>query len=313
MGIHDEIFSGAKRSSEIKGIITSPHVGCLVTNRDAGTRIIGLSYGFDELNLDLLAGFFSAINVFSGNKIVGVTYKEGNAITFCRGEKLDVVLMSEECQNQEVNKEKMIDIVTQIEKNLLVMKTINNQKGDMRPYSEHVFEIVKRFPFYTIDGDYWGTYYPKVTSTIEEIAEKIPWCTGNTHELFEHVLPYLGGKRNILGLVTLAVTDKYTEADILGVLDVLFLYKFLEYIPIHSPENMFLNKVPQADCRKLERIYGDQFTVILELCDGSRNLIELTTDSKIPMESLTFVTKQMILDGIVKVETKRITQDYEEA
>jgi hypothetical protein len=116
------------------------------------------------------------------------------------------------------------------------------------------------------------------------------------------MLSFLVGKRNITDIIAGAVTDDITEEDILAVIDVLYHYRLLEYIPVHSPEKMFLVEIPEADCSRLEDIYGHQIAAIVGLCDGSRNLLDLSKDSKIEIGTLQFVVKQMIIDNIVKIQ-----------
>jgi hypothetical protein len=51
-----------------------------------------------------------------------------------------------------------------------------------------------------------------------------------------------------------------------------------------------------------ERIYGKNARLIEQSCDGSKSLTELAKAIDIPIESLLFVTKQMVLEGLLEVQ-----------
>lgn len=50
------------------------------------------------------------------------------------------------------------------------------------------------------------------------------------------------------------------------------------------------------------RIYGPKVVSVVQSCDGSRSLAEIAEESKIPIETLLFVAKQMVLEGLLEVQ-----------
>jgi hypothetical protein len=96
----------------MNGIERTPYIACLVTNQMRGMGVFGMPYLIDSIDLDLLSAFFSAIDIYSEKEIVGITYKQGNAIWFERGKFLSATIITESSNidGENKNRKKLIEL-----------------------------------------------------------------------------------------------------------------------------------------------------------------------------------------------------------
>ena len=54
--------------------------------------------------------------------------------------------------------------------------------------------------------------------------------------------------------------------------------------------------------RDFEKIYGKEIIAILESFDGTKSMHVIAKETKIPLETLTYVAEQLVLAGLLEVK-----------
>lgn len=296
-----DILKNIKQDEQhLKGITRANTVAWLISSvSSGGIKLAGLSYLIENIELDLLSGFFSAIGSFSAKVIKSITYSGDYGVWFASGTKLRLSLISlNAATDNTIIRENLESLIKNLESHDFLSRQFDDGIIDSRKFNECYYETLLKFPFYKVSEDYWKKYYPVVRSSLEEVRSSIPWCTGLVDSIIDQILPFLDGKRNIHGILE---SDALDEQNVLFVLDVLYYYKLLYYKVKYDPSELYVIRTEDSFNHKLASIFGPDYNRIMLAATGDKTVVEISRELEIPMRSLLFVIEKMIVEGALKI------------
>lgn len=263
---------GSNQDSE--GMPQSRYIACLVNDKRSGMSVLGIGHKTGKMDLDVLSSFFSAVESFSkgtgSGSLKKVTY--GNSVIIrTAGSRFDAWLIAYKADSatQRRDRAKLVRLVKILEANEQIQMRADSSDGDVRGLKEYIFEIIKAFPFHTIDLDFMNRYNVQIEGSIEDFEKRIPYCKGSTHWVFETVSRAINDNRSIEEIIEYFENperleeedplEDVTYREIMGVIDSLFNYGFLYFE--HKILPGYRVRITDELSSGQKEAWGDEFSV----------------------------------------------------
>lgn len=261
-----------------------------LVRREGGEPIIGIPYREMSVDPDLVASFVLAIIIFENRQLKTFT-KEGYVVVIEEGKYVVGLLIIDKVEDDTEYRRALIRLIEQFESEYEVH--LQNWKGDIRPFREYALTILGIFPYRRLDWDLVPRMVTKSEAT-PDLQAAIPWSVGETDEKLQLISGYINGKRTIGEIVD---QSEIPEAEALALLSMLDRYKWIT-MSRRLEEKSVLVKVMEPPLL-LRGVYGDQLTALVELCDGTRTLLEICELLPYNMEAVKTVAKNLIDAGVL--------------
>lgn len=261
-----------------------------LVRREGGEPIVGITYREMTVDPDLVASFVLAVIIFE-NRQLRRFVKEGYVVVIEEGEQMVGLLIIDKVEDEDPYREALKNIIATFETKY--GPQLENWKGDVRPFREFALYILGVYPYRRFEWE----LVPRLSKKSDSASEgyvPIPWSVGEADRKIQTVVSFINGKRTMLEIAQSTGLSKEEIAAIVSVLDHFGWTTFGRRIT----ERTFLVKL--SDPHKfLVGVYGEQINRFVELCDGTRNLKDVTALLPYSMEVLLTVAKNLVDAGVL--------------
>ncbi|MFW9967173.1 MAG: hypothetical protein ACFFEA_08460 [Candidatus Thorarchaeota archaeon] len=261
-----------------------------LVRREGGEPIIGIPYREMSVDPDLVASFVLAIIIFENRQLKTFT-KEGYVVVIEEGKYVVGLLIVDKVEEDTEYRNALIRLIERFESEYETH--LQSWKGDIRPFREYALSILEIFPYRRLDWE----LVPRMVTKSEaapDLQANIPWSVGATDEKLQLIAGYVDGKRSIEQIIE---QSGMPEGEVLALLSMLDRYKWIT-LSRRLDDKSILVKVMEPPLL-LRGVYGDQLTALVELCDGTRTLIEVCESLPYNMEAVKTVAKNLIDAGVL--------------
>ncbi|MFX0055800.1 MAG: hypothetical protein ACFFAX_10835 [Promethearchaeota archaeon] len=261
-----------------------------LVRREGGEPIIGIPYREMSVDPDLVASFVLAIIIFENRQLKTFT-KEGYVVVIEEGNYVVGLLIIDKVEDDTEYRQALIKLIEQFESEYEIH--LQNWKGDIRPFREYALNILGIFPYRKLDWELVPRMVTKSEAT-PDLQATIPWSVGETDAKLQLISGYINGKRSIGEIID---QSEIPEAEALALFSMLDRYKWIT-LSRRLEEKSILVKVMEPPLL-LRGVYGDQLTALVELCDGTKTLLEICESLPYNMEAVKTVAKNLIDAGVL--------------
>lgn len=261
-----------------------------LVRKEGGEPIVGIPYREMSVDPDLVASFVLAVIIFENRQLKTFT-KEGYTVVIEEGAHVVGLLIVDKIEEDGPYRENLKKIIFKFESKY--EPQLIAWKGDIRPFREFALDILAVYPYRNFSLKMIPRLVSKSEATPDHQAS-IPWSVGETDKKLQTVLGYINGKRTIENILEHA---EYDDGEIIGILSMLDRYN---WITLSRPLNddSVLVKIMDPPLF-LKGVYGDQLTVLVELCDGSRTVSQLCDLLPFNLEAVKTVARNLIDGGVL--------------
>lgn len=262
-----------------------------IVRKEGGEPIIGIPYREMSVDPDLVASFVLAIIIFENRQLKTFT-KEGYVVIIEEGEQVVSLLIIDRVENDEVYRKALKKLTHRFEKEYESL--LESWKGDIRPFREFALGILETFPYRILEA----SLVPKLVSKSDAAPDhrsEIPWSVGKTDEKIHKILNFINGKRSINEIIE---ASGMSEREVMAIFSLLDRYNWVTLSP-KITDSVKLVKISNAP-DFLIAVYGEQISNLVELCDGTRNLGEVSEMLPYSLEVVMVVAKTLIDYGVLR-------------
>ncbi|MBD3407699.1 MAG: hypothetical protein GF411_16395 [Candidatus Lokiarchaeota archaeon] len=262
-----------------------------IVRKEGGEPIIGIPYREMSVDPDLVASFVLAIIIFENRQLKTFT-KEGYVVIIEEGEQVVSLLIIDRVEDDSAYRTTLAKMTERFESEYESL--LDAWKGDIRPFREFALGILESFPYRILDE----SLVPKLVSKSDAAPDhrsEIPWSVGKTHEKIHKILNFINGKRSIEEIVS---TSGMPKSEVMAIFSLLDRYNWVTLSPKITP-SVCLQKVTKPP-DFLIAVYGEQISNLVELCDGTRTLGEVSDMLPYSIEVVTVVSKTLIDYGVLR-------------
>ncbi len=261
-----------------------------LVRKEGGEPIVGIPYREMSVDPDLVASFVLAVIIFENRQLKTFT-KEGYTVVIEEGDHVVGLLIVDKIEDDSPYRYNLKKIITRFESQYEAQ--LIAWKGDIRPFREFALEILSVYPYRNFSLKMIPRLVSKSEATPDHQAS-IPWSVGETDRKMQIVLGYINGKRTIENILEQSEID---DSEIIAILSMLDRYNWITLSrPLH--DGSVLVKIMDPPLF-LKGVYGDQLTVLVELCDGSRTVSQLCDLLPFNLEAVKTVARNLIDGGVL--------------
>ncbi len=262
-----------------------------LVRREGGEPMLGIPYREMSVDPDLVASFVLAIILFE-NRQLRTFVKEGYMVIIEEGAYTVGLLIVDKVEDDEPFRKNLKRIVDEFEERF--MSTLENWKGDIRPFREFALRILEYYPYSTVDLRMVPVLNSQSGASPVQ-RQPIPWSVGETNVKIQKVLGYMNGRRSIEEIMT---ATKFSESEIQAILSMLTRYDWVRFTRKLEAVSR-LTRICDPP-KYLVGVYGDEFVRLVDLFDGNRTFEEICSSVSINTEVVTTLTKRLIEIGVLK-------------
>jgi hypothetical protein len=261
-----------------------------LVRKEGGEPILGIPYREMRVDPDLVASFVLAVVIFE-NRQLKTFMKEGYVVVIEEGNHVVGLLIMDTVDEENPYRDTLKQVIAEFEQRY--EKQLERWDGDIRPFREFALDILGLFPYQRFDLN----LVPRIVKKSEAIPDrrqKIPWSVGETDKKVQMILGYVNGKRSILDIMD---ASELPEDEIMAIFSMLIRYNWISLTRplVGDTILMKLSNPPEF----LLGVYGDELTQLVELCDGSRSLIEVVKEVPYSLEVVRTVARNLIEAGVL--------------
>jgi hypothetical protein len=237
----------------------------------------------------LIAGFVTAVIIFAKTPIRTIR-KAAYDILIEVGESVLVLLVVDPVPDEAPYREKLRRILTQVESEH--GDKLKHFEGDIRRFREFALDIVKEFPFSSVDLD--------LVPIQKEKGVRIPFRVGTVDHDLEQIESFINGKRTVAEIMDLI---GFSDDKVLALISILDRYQWIDF-KTRLTENDILVR---ADCPKmtlgmLKAQYGKPLEDILEKFDGTMKIKDVAESLHYDPRALWFLINKLVEVGCLSVK-----------
>ncbi len=264
-----------------------------LVRREGGEPILGIPYREMRVDPDLVASFVLAVVIFE-NRQLKTFQKEGYVVVIEEGNHVVGLLIVDLVDDDTPYRDTLKEVIAEFERRY--SKQLERWDGDIRPFREFALDILGFFPYQRFDS----SLVPRVIHKSEAVPDRqqrIPWSVGETDEKLQMILSYVNGKRSILEIED---ASGLSEDEIMAIFSMLIKYNWISLSRPLEADTVLrkLSDPPQF----LLGVYGEELVQLVELCDGSRSLIQVVEEVPYSLEVVRTVARNLIEAGVLGYE-----------
>ncbi|TFF67445.1 hypothetical protein EU520_01490 [Candidatus Thorarchaeota archaeon] len=261
-----------------------------LVRKEGGEPIIGIPYREMRVDPDLVASFVLAVVIFEGRQLK-TFMKEGYVVVIEQGDYVVGMLIIDRVDEETPYRAVLREVITEFEERY--SKQLERWDGDIRPFREFALDILGFLPYQRLDSG----LVPKMVQKSEAMPDrqqKIPWSVGETDEKLQMILGYVNGKRTIQEIMD---ASGLSEDEITAIFSMLIRYNWISLSKPLREDTVLLKLTNPPEF--LLGVYGDELIQLVELCDGSRSLIEVVKEVPLNLEVVRTVARNLIDAGVL--------------
>ncbi len=237
-----------------------------LVKKEGGEPILGIPYREMRVDPDLIASFVLAVVIYEGQQLRNFT-KEGYHVIIEEGTYIVGILVVDKVEDDEAYRESLLKIISRFEENY--KSTLENWRGDIRPFREFALSILSIFPYTHVNLDLVPSLVSKSEATPDH-QQEIPWSVGETNQKIDLILGFINGKRTVREIID---ASQLPEREVIAIFSMLDKYNWIVYSRPLTDDTVLV-KVRDPPMSYYV-IYGEQLKQILSLFNGKRTLKEV--------------------------------------
>ncbi len=252
---------------------------------------MGIPYREMSVDPDLVASFVLAVIIFE-NRQLRTFVKEGYRVIIEEGEYIVGLLIVDKIDEERPYRAALRRIIDTFEDRY--RPQLQNWSGDIRPFREFALFIFSVFPYRDMDLNLVPIALDRSEATPDH-RTKIPWAVGESDKKIELVKEFINGKRTIADIVEASGLD---EAEVIAIVSMLEQY---HWITLTRPVLDDSRLVKQMEVPTLlTGVYGDAILKLVDLCDGTRTLAEISRELEVGIDVVKTLARNLINAGVLR-------------
>jgi len=256
---------------------------------EGGESVLNIPYAELTVDPDLIAGFVTAVIIFAKTPIRTIR-KAAYDIIIEVGETVLVLLVVDPVPDEAPYREKLRRILDQVESEH--GDKLRHFEGDIRRFREFALDIVKEFPFSSIDLD--------LVPIQKKTGVRIPFRVGAVDHALEQLESFINGKRTVAEIMDLI---GFTDDKALALISILDKYHWIDFKTRITDEDVLVRSAcPEITLSKLKNQYGRPLEDILEKFDGTMKVKDVAESLPYDPRALWFLINKLVEVGCLSVK-----------
>ncbi len=256
---------------------------------EGGESVLNIPYAELTVDPDLIAGFVTAVIIFAKTPIRTIR-KAAYDIIIEVGETVLVLLVVDPVPDEAPYREKLRRILDQVESEH--GDKLRHFEGDIRRFREFALDIVKEFPFSSIDLD--------LVPIQKKTGVRIPFRVGAVDHALEQLESFINGKRTVAEIMDLI---GFTDDKALALISILDKYHWIDFKTRITDEDVLVRSdCPEITLSKLKNQYGRPLEDILEKFDGTMKVKDVAESLPYDPRALWFLINKLVEVGCLSVK-----------
>jgi hypothetical protein len=256
---------------------------------EGGESVLNIPYAELTVDPDLIAGFVTAVIIFAKTPIRTIR-KAAYDILIEVGDTVLVLLVVDPVPDEAPYREKLKRILEQVESEH--GEKLRHFEGDIRRFREFAQDIIREFPFSSVDLDLVPIRKPS--------GVRIPFRVGSVDHDLEQIESFINGKRTISEIMDLI---GFTDEKVVALISILDRYKWIEFKTRLTEDDVLVRAdCPEMTLGMLKSQYGQPLEDILEKFDGTMRIKDVAGSLPYDPRALWFLINKLVEVGCLSVK-----------
>jgi len=261
---------------------------------EGGESVLNIPYAELTVDPDLIAGFVTAVIIFAKTPIRTIR-KAAYDILIEVGEHVLVLLVVDPVPDEVPYRDKLRRILQQVE--IEHGDKLKHFEGDIRRFREFALDIVKEFPFSSVDLD--------LVPLRKTTGHRIPFRVGEVDHDLEQIESFINGKRTVAEIMDLI---GFSDDKAMALLSILDRYGWIDFKTRLTQDDVLVRSdCPEFTLARLKSQYGKTLDAVLDLFDGTRRIVDVGAVTKqwvppIDQNALWFLINRLVEVGCLSVQ-----------
>ncbi len=255
---------------------------------EGGESVLNIPYAELTVDPDLIAGFVTAVIIFAKTPIRTIR-KAAYDILIEVGESVLVLLVVDPVPDEAPYREKLNRILEQVESEH--GDKLKHFEGDIRRFREFALDIVREFPFSSVDLD--------LVPIRKKSGVRIPFRVGAVDHDLEQIESFINGKRTVAEIMDLI---GFSDDKVMALISILDRYQWIDFKARLAEDDILV----RADCPKIKlgtlQYRREDIEEILEKFDGTRKIKEVAESLPYDSRVLLFLLNKLVDIGCLTVK-----------
>jgi len=259
---------------------------------EGGESVLNIPYAELTVDPDLIAGFVTAVIIFAKTPIRTIR-KAAYDILIEVGETVLVLLVVDPVPDEVPYREKLKRILVLVESEH--GDKLKHFEGDIRRFREFALDIVKEFPFSSVDLD--------LVPIMKEKGVRIPFRVGSVDHDLEQIESFINGKRTVAEIMDLI---GFSDDKALALISILDRYQWIDFKTRLTDDDILVRgHCPEMKLGILKSQYGKPLEDILEKFDGTMKIKDVAESLPYDQRALWFLINKLVEVGCLSVKKSR--------
>jgi hypothetical protein len=251
---------------------------------EGGESVLNIPYAELTVDPDLIAGFVTAVIIFANTPIRTIR-KESYDILIEVGETVLILLVVDPVPDEAPYRQKLRRILAQVESKHGTK--LRHFEGDVRVFRDFALNIIKEFPFSTIDLE--------LIPFQKDDGHKIGFRVGDVDKKLEQVEAFINGKRSVAEILDLIGLP---EEDVIAAISTLRKYKWLDFKRRLSTNDVLVRlDCAQLHLDRLKANYGTPVDALVLSFDGHKPISEILESLPLDKKAMMFLIEKLVEVG----------------
>ncbi|MFW9963982.1 MAG: hypothetical protein ACFFCX_10485 [Candidatus Sifarchaeia archaeon] len=259
---------------------------------EGGESVLNIPYAELTVDPDLIAGFVTAVIIFAKTPIRTIR-KAAYDILIEVGESVLVLLVVDPVADEVPYRDKLTRILQLVESEH--GDKLKHFEGDIRRFREFALDIVKEFPFSSIELD--------LVPIKKEKGIRIPFRVGAVDHALEQIESFINGKRTVAEIMDLI---GFSDEKALALISILDRYQWIDFKTRLTDDDVIIRTdCPKIRLEMLKTQYGEHLEDILEKFDGTMKIKDVIESLPFDPRALWFIINKLVEVGCLSVKKPR--------
>ncbi|MFW9964196.1 MAG: hypothetical protein ACFFCX_11565 [Candidatus Sifarchaeia archaeon] len=259
---------------------------------EGGESVLNIPYAELTVDPDLIAGFVTAVIIFAKTPIRTIR-KAAYDILIEVGETVLVLLVVDPVPDEAPYRDKLKRILTLVESEH--GEKLRHFEGDIRRFREFALDIVKEFPFSSVDLD--------LVPIMKEKGIRIPFRVGAVDHDLEQLESFINGKRTVSEIMDLI---GFSDDKALALISILDRYQWIDFKTRLTDDDILVRgQCSEMKLGMLKSQYGKPLEDILEKFDGTMKIKDVAESLPYDQRALWFLINKLVEVGCLSVKKPR--------
>ncbi|MHA1907947.1 MAG: hypothetical protein ACW98Y_11675 [Candidatus Thorarchaeota archaeon] len=255
---------------------------------EGGESLLNIPYAELTVDPDLIAGFVTAVIIFAKTPIRTIR-KAAYDILIEVGAHTLVLLVVDPVPDEAPYRAKLTRILDQVEE--VHGKKLEQFEGDVRRFREFAINILKEFPFFSLDIDKVPVRNVKGVS--------IPYRVGNVDSALERVESFINGKRTVSEILDLIGLP---EEEVTALISILSKYKWIDFKKRLTEEDILQRSdCPKVSVERLKSNYGMPMDDLMKKFEQPARVKDVLDSLPIDRNACWFIVNKLLEMGCLEI------------